>query len=235
MSRPLLILRPQPGASATARRAAALGLDPLVAPLFTIVATHWQEPDPDGYDAVLLTSANAARESGSRFLRLPCYAVGEATAAAARQAGYRDIRIGPSDAAAAAELMAADGVDRALHLCGRDHVAASAPGVTIDRRFVYAAEPVPALPRDALDALARGAIPLLHSRRAAEHFASLVGARAGIVVAAISPSVAEAAGQGWAGKAVAAEPRDEALLELAVQLCQTGREEAGRMVGKNGI
>jgi uroporphyrinogen-III synthase len=231
----LLILRPQPGAARTAQRAAALGLQPVVAPLFAVAPLHWDAPEPSGYDALLLTSANAARFGGRRFTALPVYAVGEATAAAARDAGYGDVRVGPSDGAAAAAMMGANGVTRALHLCGRDHVSLSAPGVTIDRRCVYAAEPVSALPEAARQALAAGAVVLLHSARAADRLAALVAEREAVRIAAISAAAAAAAGEGWAAKAVAAAPRDEALLELAAQLCQNGGDRTGQMVGKHGI
>lgn len=230
MSRSVLILRPQPGADATAQRARGRGLDPVVAPLFSIAPLAWDAPDPALFDAVLLTSANGARHGGSDYLHLPCYAVGEATAAAARAAGYGEVRVGPSDAAAAAAMMARDGIGRALHLCGRDRVAASAPGLRLEARMVYAAEPVAALPEAAREAVAAGATALLHSERAARHFAVLAGDRERVRIAAISASVAEAAGTGWALKGVASAPRDEALLELAVQLCQTDGD-LGRVNG----
>ena len=84
--RPLVILRPEPGASATARAAAALGLDPLVIPLFVVEPVEWVAPDPAGFDALLLTSANAIRNGGAELERvrgLPAVCVGEGTAAAA--------------------------------------------------------------------------------------------------------------------------------------------------------
>ncbi len=43
----LLVLRPQPGADETAARARALGLEPVVAPLFSVRPLHWTPPDPD--------------------------------------------------------------------------------------------------------------------------------------------------------------------------------------------
>jgi uroporphyrinogen-III synthase len=227
VSRRVLILRPEPGASATARRAAELGMEPLVAPLFEIVSLPSPPLAAAAYDAVLLTSANAARHGGASLLSLPCYAVGEATAAAARDAGYRDIHTGPADGAAAAAAMAADGVRRALHPCGRDHVPVTAAGVAIERRIVYAAEPATSLPFAARTAIDEGALVLIHSPRAARIFAALVADRERIRIAAISAAAADAAGAGWAGKAVAARPRDEALLELAAQLCQTGPDDAG--------
>jgi uroporphyrinogen-III synthase len=216
----VLILRPQPGAGETAARASAMGLDPVVAPLFTIRRLPWSPPDPAGFDSVLLTSANAARLGGggmTPFLALPCYAVGERTADAAREAGFRDIRTGPGDGEALPRIIAADGLSRAFHPCGREHRAfdnvLSVP--------VYAAEAVERLPDAAASAIAGGAIALLHSPRAAALFAALAGPlRPAIEVVAISPAAAEAAGAGWRSCRVAESPRDQALLELAAKLCQ---------------
>lgn len=219
----LLILRPRPGADATAARARALGLEPAVAPLFAMRPLAWTAP-PGRFDAVMLTSANAARHAGdgmTPYLALPCYAVGEATATAARATGFVDLRTGPADGAALIALMAAEGVRAALHPCGADHIALP-DSVRIADVPVYASEPVAELPEAARSALADGALALLHSPRAAACFAALVPARATIRIAAISAAAAEAAGTGWAAVAVAERPRDEALLELAVKLCQTG-------------
>jgi uroporphyrinogen-III synthase len=191
--------------------------------LFAIRTLEWHAPGPAGFDALLLTSANAARHGGAAlrpFAALPCYAVGEVTAEAARAAGFADVRIGPGDGAAAAAAMAADGVRRALHPCGRDHVDFSHPRLFIERRGVYAADPVAALPPAASEAIAAGALVLIHSPRAGGLFASLVGERAGIGLAAISAAAAAAAGPGWRAKSTAAAPHDEALLELAAKLCQ---------------
>lgn len=212
----LLILRPEPGASETAARARAMGLEPIVAPLFAISGVSGPRADPRGFDAVLLTSANGARHAPDGLALLPCFAVGESTAAAARAAGFADVRTGPRDGAAAAEMMAAAGVKRALHLCGRDHLALSSKGVEIERRVVYAAEPVP---RERFEG---PAVAMIHSARAAARFAALAADRARIAIAAISDSAAAAAGEGWAAKAVAAAPRDQALLELAAKLCNHG-------------
>lgn len=216
----LLILRPEPGASETAARAREMGLDPVVAPLFVIRPIGGPAEAAADYDAVLITSANGARHAPAGLTALPCFAVGERTAAAAREAGFADVRTGPSDGAAAAGLMASSGVTRALHLCGRDHLTARAPGVAIEPRVVYCAEPA-AAPR-----FAGPAVALVHSPRAGARLAALAEDKAAIAVAAISASAAEAAGDGWAAKAVAAAPRDQALLELAAKLCNHDLEAA---------
>ena len=111
-----------------------------------------------------------------------------------------------------------------LHLCGIDHIAL--PGV--ERRIVYAADAADALPEAASGALAADAVALIHSPRAAAVFAGLVDDRARIRLALISPAAAAAAGAGWAEMAVAARPRDEALLEVAAKLCNIGAPGAQR-------
>jgi uroporphyrinogen-III synthase len=214
----ILVLRPQPGADETAARAHALGLEAVVAPLFTVRPLAWKPPDPAGFDAVMLTSASAARQASdglAPFKQLPCYAVGEATAAAARETGFQDVRIGPDDGTGLLLMMADDAVRAVFHPCGADHLALALPDVTITRVPVYAAEAADSLPVPAEDMLA-----LLHSPRAAALFAGIAGDKSRITIAAISPRTARAAGEGWQEVAIAPAPRDAALLELAARLCQ---------------
>jgi uroporphyrinogen-III synthase len=214
----LLILRPEPGASETAARARELGLDPIVAPLFEIRGVQAGPVNAADYDAVLLTSANGARHAPPGLTGLPCFAVGEGTAAAARQSGFADVRVGPADGASAAAMTAAAGMKRVLHPCGREHLPVTAAGVAIERRVVYSAEPTAPQPFEG------PAVAMIHSPRAGRRFAELAGDKSSIVVAAISAAAAEAAGAGWAATRVAAAPRDQALLELAAKLCNTGGE-----------
>jgi len=218
----ILVLRPQPGADETAARARALGLEPVVAPLFSVRPLAWTPPDPAGFDAVMLTSASAARQASdglAPFRHLPCYAVGEATATAAAEAGFADIRVGPDDGSSLLLMMAEAEVRAVFHPCGRDHLALDLPGVAITRVPVYAAESAERLPVPA-----GGMLALLHSPRAAALFAGLAGDKSRVRIAAISARTARAAGIGWQEVAIAPQPRDAALLELAVQLCQ----KAGR-------
>lgn len=228
----MLVLRPEPGAGETAARARAMGFRAVAAPLFEVRPIAWQAPPPEDFDAVLLTSPNAARHGGpalAAFTALPCYTVGESSAAAAEAAGFRNVIAGPADGAAAAASMAASGVMRAFHPCGRDHLAPGAPGLSIERRIVYCADELPSLPDEALAALADGAVALIHSPRAGASFGRLADsaglARRTICLAAISPPAALASGSGWKRIAVADRPRDEALLEIAAKLCQTERRD----------
>lgn len=220
MTATLLILRPQPGAGATAARAAALGFGSAVAPLFVAEPIAWPAPDPARFDAVMMTSANAARLGGdalAAYRALPLYAVGAATAAAARDAGFGDIRTGDRDAAALVEEARRDGITRLLHLAGADHIALDAPSVI--RIIVYAAierpDPLAGVTID------DDMIALLHSPRAAARLAALLPrtTRARLRIAAISPAAARAAGDGWRAVEIADVPTDPALLAAAARLC----------------
>src|SRR3546814_3001824 len=91
------LLRPEPGNAVTAAAVAAMGLMAIRLPLFEVRAIAWAAPDPGGFDALVLTSANAVRLGGiglDRFKALPVHAVGGATAAAAAQAGFSVVAVG---------------------------------------------------------------------------------------------------------------------------------------------
>lgn len=211
---PLLVLRPEPGNSATAARARALGLEVRQSPLFDIVALPWAVPDPDSFDLLLLTSANAVRAGGSELKRLgtrDVMAVGAATAAAARDAGMRLVLSGERGVD---DLLArVPPGTRLLHLAGADRHR-PAPGHRIATIAVYRAVPTEvALPMGR-------SVALVHSARAGARLAELAPDRAAITVAALSPQVGAACGGGWAGVHVALQVADGALLALAARLCQ---------------
>lgn len=227
MSRALLILRPEPGTSATAARAAALGLAAVKAPLFAIAPVPWDAPPPEAFDAVMMTSANAARQGGAAlalYRHLPAHMVGAATADAARALGFQDIIVHRTDAAGLIAALAQAGAKHVLHLAGREHRAVAADGLSITRCVVYAADAIDVLPRAARDALRTRAVALLHSPRAAGLFADLVDraaiARGTIRIATLSAAVRAAAGEGWEAVVEAARPTDEALLAVAARLCE---------------
>lgn len=236
MMRAVLIVRPQPGADETAARAQARGLEPVVAPMFTARALPWTPPVPADFDAILFTSANAPRLGGpalAAFRDKPCYAVGEATAMAAAAAGFGHVRTGPSDGAAVVQMMARDGVTRAFHPTAEDVSPLPAAGVTLEQIAVYASIPDERLSDIAVAAIHAGAIVLLHSPRSAEIFGERIGERRGQTrIAAISDAAAAAAGSGWAGVAVALEPRDEALLSAASELADAVAKERERAAPK---
>jgi uroporphyrinogen-III synthase len=168
MSRiPLLILRPEPGASMTAKRAFDEGWRPIVAPIFRIEPIAWGSPPAADYDALFVTSANAVRQAGKAiraYQAMPAYAVGDATARALKATGFTDIRTGRGDAAVMLEAAAENGVTRALHLAGEDYRDVGHDAIAIDRRIVYRSAALNQLGGKAIEALREGnCVVLLHS------------------------------------------------------------------------
>ena len=211
----LIVLRPEPAASATAARASAMGIKARAIPLFEILPLEWTAPDPGGFDAILLTSANAIRHGGDQLARLkglPVHAVGAASAAAAREAGFTVASVGEGGAGD----MALPPGARLLHVAGREHVPTGA-ALTIP---VYEAR---AVDRPAgLEGL-EDCVLAVHSPRAGRRLAELVRERSRLAVAAISAAAAEACGSGWQRVEAASQPSDEALLALAARLCESRR------------
>lgn len=215
--RPLVVVRPEPGARATARAAEKLGLTAIVMPLFEIEPVEWAAPDPEDFDGLLLTSANALRQAWTelaRLVHLRAHCVGEATAAAAREAGLSVATVGTSDLDGLLALLPGD--LRLLHLCGVDHREPTSPNQAITHVPVYRAVALPA-PDGIADM--KAAVVAIHSPRAASRLAELIDDRGTVGVAAISAAAAKAAGEGWLTVEAADRPTDSALLALASRLC----------------
>lgn len=218
MTRRLAVLRPEPGNSATAARAEALGLTVIRLPLFAVRPVAWTAPDPDIHDALILTSANTIRHGGEALrsmLALPVLAVGERTATMARSAGFDVMAAGAADVAALLTLAEARGIRRALFVGGRDRIPVNS-GVIAAAITVYASDALALAPGEieALD----GAVALLHSARAAHRLGELVADRSRIRLAALSDAILDAAGAGWAGGLAATAPDDGMLLGVARML-----------------
>ena len=215
----LLIIRPQPGADATAKRAAALGLEPHIHPLFSVEKLDWQPDEAANHDALLITSGNAILHGGSgldALKSLPVYVVGAASRRAAVDAGFSITTTGATDAAAILGVAHNDGHSRLLWLTGEHHTGLQPPsGMNITRQAVYRSAKLPT-PEDFASLLAAPATVMLHSPRAARYFAELCEReeidRAQIQIATLSPNVAEEAGGGWKAEVIADEPSDDALL-----------------------
>lgn len=222
MSR-VIILRPHPGADATADRAQALGLEPVIYPLFTVEQLAWEPPDRAHFDALMLTSANAVRHAGPELMRyaaLPLYVVGKATASAACDFGLVPQHIGDADAAALLETMHREGRRAVLHLCGENVVDTDTIGldlllIPVYRSIEHGSDD------DLIAALQPGDILLIHSPRAGKRLNALVDceSRSGLSVIAISQAALDAAGDGWTIAQAAPLPTDTAMLALALELC----------------
>jgi uroporphyrinogen-III synthase len=121
----VLVTRPEPGASETARRLETLGFLPLKLPLHEI-RTLPVDADalPGNVATVAITSANAIRHAPAdlidRLKHLPCFAVGASTARSAADAGFSNVIDGGGDAEALAETIVEQRPGKPLaYLCGR--------------------------------------------------------------------------------------------------------------------
>jgi uroporphyrinogen-III synthase len=229
--RGVLITRPEPGASETAQRVAAMGFTPIVAPLLEIRSTQARMPSSGQIGAILLPSGSAVAPLPAIYRRLPVLTVGDATARRAVQAGFTNVASAGGDAVALATLVRARVNPREgtlLLACGRDQAQAlaadlRASGYRVARRVVYAAEPVTLLPDTARVALTdeRVGTVLFFSAETARHFTRLVRAagllgqlrsREAITIGAQAGMALEAAR--WARIRVADEPTQDAMLAL---------------------
>lgn len=223
------ITRAQPDAERTADRVRALGADAVLAPLLSIEPRAFDANLAD-VQALLFTSANGVRAFTNAAPRrdVATLTVGDATARAARDAGFTEVRAADGDSSALAAFACAT-LDprggRVLHISGEDVAgdlvgALQAAGFDAQRRIAYAAIAAAELPqalRGSLD------IVLFHSARAAEVFVRFGAPGAEMLTAAcLSPAIARAA-QGlpqgpvkWARTIVAPHPREEDLLHAAL-------------------
>jgi uroporphyrinogen-III synthase len=222
----LIVLRPEPGASETVKRAEARGWEATAIPLFEIEPIAWEVPEAASFDALLLTSANAVRAGGEQLAHLrglPVHAVGKATEHAAREAGFDIASTGNSGVE---RLLGSIETDlKLLHLCGEDRSPTGNPRQTITTLPVYRSKPIEPAPEIGE---AAGAVVMIHSPRAGQRFAELADEqsvkRGEVAIAAISKAAAEAVGGDWKRVDAADQPSDEALLALAERLCDNPQE-----------
>ncbi len=179
------ITRAQPGAESTAERVRALGHEAVVAPLLAVRGIPNVHIDLAGVAALAFTSANGARAfaeaCGERNLKV--FAVGAATAAAARAAGFRSVLSADGDVEALAEGIAARKTElrgAVLHPGAAEPAgdlagALEAHGVEARRVVLYETAPVILAAAEA-EALARSDAALVHSPRAAQLLAKLLKA-----------------------------------------------------------
>lgn len=224
----VLVTRAEPGASDTAARLAALGHQPLRAPVLRIETATGPVPLGDAR-AVLFTSTNGVRAfsvlSGSRP---EAFCVGDATAEAARAAGFSTVHSADGDLHALAALVAAtltpaDG--NLFHAAGADLAGdlaglLRARGFTVRVHTCYRAIEADAFEPDVVRALedARVDAVMFHSARGATAFVKLAkrfAATARIDALCLSEAVADAARAApWRCVLSAKAPRESELLSL---------------------
>ena len=227
----LLLTRPEADAAALAEKLRARGHAADSAPLLHIRLHDAALPALDDIKALLITSANGLRAFAALSPRrdLTLYAVGEASARAARQAGFADVHAAGGDLHSLAALVQRlrkpdDGA--LLHAAGED-LAGDLVGLLHQAGFdarglaLYKAETAQSLPPAVAAGLRAGEYRgvLFFSPRTAAAFVRLAtesGAGNGLAAAqafCLSANVAERIAMlPWRGICVAAEPSEAALL-----------------------
>ena len=226
-----LVTRPRDDAQGISAELRARGYEVVVEPLLDIVALPGVTVPAEGVQAILATSANGVRMLADRLAdrSLPLYAVGDATAAAARRLGYARVESAGGDVDSLAALVR-DRVDPAagalLHAAGTAVAGdlsglLAASGHQVRRVVLYEARAAQAISPATLSLLSANAIDiaLFFSPRTAQTFATLltsVGAAGGcrqVVAYCLSAAVARAlAVLPWAALRVAERPEQRALL-----------------------
>ncbi|MQA66048.1 MAG: hypothetical protein GEU76_09130, partial [Alphaproteobacteria bacterium] len=196
--RTVLVTRPAEDAAPLARRIEALGHRALCEPLLVIRFLDDATLDLDGVQALAFTSANGARalvhaRPEARRLGLSVFAVGKATAVAARAAGFDNVVTAGGDVDSLAHEIATalrPGAGVVVHVAGRERArdlvaALAADGFAARRAVLYAADMVESLSPATMDALRSGAIDdvVIFSPRTARGFVTLL-TRAGLARAA---------------------------------------------------
>lgn len=231
----ILVTRPEPDNAKTAAALRARGYEPLLSPMLRYEAIPFHGEDDAAYDGVVITSANAIRvienhPSRRHLFGVRAFAVGEATAEAARSAGFGDVVSAKTGAKALGDLIVKNAAAGKLkthatlcYLAGADlaHDLAAdlgARGFTVVTHTTYRMIPVAAFPDGIGQAFRAGGIQavLHYSRRSARAF--LEAARAdGIEISAlalpqccISEPVAGILREAGAMQVVAARTPDEA-------------------------
>ncbi|QIO30622.1 uroporphyrinogen-III synthase [Bradyrhizobium sp. 1(2017)] len=185
----ILVTRPHPDNETTADNLRARGHVVLLAPVLKFEPVVFHDEGEASYDGIIITSTNAIRGAALQLrdlglLKLPLFAVGEHTAAAARDAGFADVIAAGGDAAALRDKVVRSARDKVvkktstlLYLAGADLSRdlggeLGAEGFNVVTQTTYRMAPVKVLPREVCDGFAaHGIDAVLHySRRSARAF-----------------------------------------------------------------
>jgi uroporphyrinogen-III synthase len=226
----VLVTRPEPGATETASRLDALGYRPVLAPAVRIRPMRANLPEPAQVAAVLVTSGQAIQSIPDSYHGARLFAVGDATALRARQAGFATVVSASGDAsdlvAAITEAVAPKAT--LLLVTGRrlgNALAASlrGAGFSVIRRSVYVPVPVRRLPAPALRTIRSGMLraALFFSADTATQFTAMIE-RAALrdcvgntdAVAISKTAAVPLEGLPWRRILVAARPNQDAMLAL---------------------
>lgn len=229
MSRHVLITRPVADTGALAEKIERAGFIPVVAPLLTVTLLPDAVPDLAGAAALVLTSARAVHalpDSASvPVFTIPVFAVGEATASAARAAGFTQVTVAAGDVRALRAAVAGAGVRGSVYyLSGADITEPLAiPGISIERHVVYRTDPVDGFAPPVVALFEKGdvAAVMLMSRRTGQACARAVDKQglasflSATKALCLSDSVLESVAHLlWGATRVAARPDSESLCAL---------------------
>jgi uroporphyrinogen-III synthase len=231
-----LVTRPRAEAEALAALLAARGIEAVIEPMLEITDREGAMPNLAGVQAILCTSANGvralARVSDERGL--PIFAVGDASASAAHEAGFHRVESAGGDVGDLARLVRDRLQPQAgtlLHVAG-SNVAGNlgaelgGAGFTVERAVLYKARPASGLTPTTAELIGTGKIDLamFFSPRTAAVFVWCVRAsRAARGLAATTAiSISPAADQKlqslpFRARQVAAAPTQSALLAVVDQ------------------
>jgi uroporphyrinogen-III synthase len=238
----LLVTRPEPDASETAARLNALNIETVVDPLLIAETLTTTLPPADGFSALAVTSANALRalhDRGDlpRLLKLPLYAIGDRTAAVAREFGFAEVVSAGGDFGDLVALLARAGIagpvlyPAAKQQAGDLAKALSPHGVMVITVPVYAMTPAARLDSATDFRALDGA--LFYSRRTAQTFVSLAARaeeRTRLGMLCLSEAVAEPLiAAHFVRVSLADHPSEEAMMALALSFA---RDQKPGMIGK---
>lgn len=226
----VLVTRPEPGLSETMEAVRAVGWCPYASPALEIIP-YAVVPLRRPPAALLLTSGQAIAAARDAFSAdLPVYAVGDRTAARAKNAGFKTVFSAGGDARALAALVVShlgptkgtllllSGAGQGMGLASQLRQA----GFAVVRRVAYRAHPVRRIAPDVQQALAEGLVhyTLFFSAESAKSWISALPttlkAQATQTTALVmSDAAAEVAKKaGWQTTRVAPHPNAADLLSL---------------------
>ncbi|MBT5047150.1 MAG: uroporphyrinogen-III synthase [Rhodospirillaceae bacterium] len=227
----VMLTRPRSDSEKLATQLRAGGDNVHVEPMLEIVATG-ASLSLDGLQAILVTSANGVRclaeATGQRHM--PLYAVGDATARRAEEAGFVSVESAQGDARTLAALVASrldPAAGTLLHVRGEDgtgdlSATLEAKGFTVTSAILYKAVTATGLSAAGRDYMAAEKCDtiLFFSPRTARTFVSLIHEAglqdrcARITAICLSRAVAdEAAPLPWADVRIAATPDQTAMIQ----------------------
>ena len=230
----IISTRPLEDANADCRALIEAGFEALPAPMMRIEPRAFspQNDDapndntPDDTEAYILTSRHAAPLLAKHvFLNKPCFVVGEATEAAAKKAGFQNIRGGAEDSTSLLALIDASPYQKFCWASGA-HISLDLTANStkhISRLIVYQAVLESQLDAKICARIATGApcFVLVHAGRAGAQFDHVITAhdldpyRQCMQLIALSARVAGLSGQAWHKIHIVPAPHHALMLEAA--------------------